>query len=46
MPFVQQRQVLWYLIDHLQRFCGAALEQHGGRTPSFKNQRILDLFTH
>jgi len=22
---------------------GAALEQHGGRTPSFKNRRILDL---
>jgi dGTPase len=27
----------------LNAFCGAALEQHGGRTPSFKNQRILDL---
>jgi dGTP triphosphohydrolase len=27
----------------LNAFCGAALEQHGGRTPSFKNRRILDL---
>ncbi len=27
----------------LNAFCGAALEQHGGRTPSFKHQRILDL---
>ncbi|HEY6610824.1 MAG TPA: deoxyguanosinetriphosphate triphosphohydrolase, partial [Pseudomonas sp.] len=27
----------------LNSFCGAALEQHGGRTPSFKNRRILDL---
>src|SRR3546814_20773044 len=27
----------------LNGFCGAALEQHGGRTPSFKNRRILDL---
>lgn len=24
-------------------FCGAALEQHGGGTASFKNRRILDL---
>ncbi len=29
MPFVQQRQVLWYLIDNLQRFCGAALDSRG-----------------
>ena len=27
----------------LNAFCGAALEQHGGRTASFKNRRILDL---
>src|SRR3546814_20370294 len=27
----------------LNGFCGAALEQHGGRTPSFKNRRILAL---
>ncbi|KAF5293155.1 hypothetical protein FQR65_LT20155 [Abscondita terminalis] len=27
----------------LNSFCGAALEQHGGRTPSFKHRRILDL---
>jgi len=27
----------------LNAFCGAALEQHGGRAPSFKNRRILDL---
>jgi dGTPase len=27
----------------LEAFCGAALEQHGGRTPSFKSRRILDL---
>ena len=27
----------------LNAFCGAVLEQHGGRTPSFKNRRILDL---
>ena len=27
----------------LNTFCGAALEQHGGRTPSFKNRRVLDL---
>ncbi len=27
----------------LNAFCGAALEQHGGRTPSFKSRRILDL---
>ncbi|MFF7710178.1 deoxyguanosinetriphosphate triphosphohydrolase [Pseudomonas sp. NPDC007930] len=27
----------------LNAFCGAALEQHGGRTPSFKHRRILDL---
>jgi dGTPase len=27
----------------LNAFCGAALEQHRGGTPSFKNQRILDL---
>src|SRR3546814_1425192 len=25
----------------LNGFCGDALEQHGGRTPSFKNRRIL-----
>lgn len=29
MPFVQQRQVLWYLIDLLPRFCGAALDSRG-----------------
>lgn len=27
----------------LNAFCGAALSQHCGRTPSFKNRRILDL---
>ncbi len=27
----------------LNAFCGAALEQYGGHTPSFKNRRILDL---
>lgn len=27
----------------LDAFIGAALEQHGGRTPSFKHRRILDL---
>ena len=27
----------------LNAFCGAALEQHGGRRLSFKNRRILDL---
>jgi dGTPase len=27
----------------LNAFCGAALEQHGGRTPSFKSRRVLDL---
>jgi dGTPase len=27
----------------LNAFCGAALEQHGGRALSFKNRRILDL---
>ncbi|WP_426138878.1 deoxyguanosinetriphosphate triphosphohydrolase [Pseudomonas sp. DWP3-1-2] len=27
----------------LNAFCGAALEQFGGRTPSFKHRRILDL---
>lgn len=27
----------------LNAFCGAALEQHGGRRPSFKHRRILDL---
>lgn len=27
----------------LNAFCGAALEQHGGRGLSFKNRRILDL---
>ena len=27
----------------LNALCGAALEQHGGRTPSFKHRRILDL---
>jgi dGTPase len=30
----------------LNAFCGAALEQHGGRSPSFKNRRILDLLGH
>lgn len=29
MPFVQQLQVLWYLIDHLPRFVGAALDSRG-----------------
>lgn len=27
----------------LNAFCEAALQQHGGRTPSFKHKRILDL---
>jgi len=27
----------------LNTFCGAALEQQGGRTPSFKSRRVLDL---
>ena len=27
----------------LNAFCGAAREQHGGRTPSFKHRRVLDL---
>jgi dGTPase len=27
----------------LNAFCGAALEQFGGHTPSFKSRRILDL---
>lgn len=27
----------------LNAFCGASLEQRGGRSPSFKNRRILDL---
>ena len=30
----------------LNAFCGAALEQHGGHSPSFKNRRILDLLGH
>ncbi|WP_439858927.1 deoxyguanosinetriphosphate triphosphohydrolase [Pseudomonas sp. MBLB4136] len=30
----------------LNAFCGAALEQQGGRTPSFKHRRILDLLGH
>lgn len=29
MPFQQQRQVLWYLLDHLPRFAGAALDSRG-----------------
>lgn len=29
MPFVQQRQVLWYIIDRLPRFMGAALDSRG-----------------
>ena len=29
MPFRQQLQVLWYLIDHLPRFAGAALDARG-----------------
>jgi phage FluMu gp28-like protein len=29
MPFAQQRQVLWYLIDRLPRFAGAALDSRG-----------------
>ena len=30
----------------LNAFCGAALEQQGGRSPSFKHRRILDLLGH
>ena len=30
----------------LNAFCGAALEQHGHKTLSFKNRRILDLLGH
>lgn len=29
MPFQQQRQVLWYIIDRLPRFVGAALDSRG-----------------
>lgn len=29
MPFQQQRQVLWYVIDNLPRFTGAALDARG-----------------
>ncbi|MDO8776598.1 MAG: hypothetical protein Q7K57_49370 [Burkholderiaceae bacterium] len=29
MPFRQQLQILWYLIDHLPRFVGAALDARG-----------------
>lgn len=29
MPFVQQLQVLWYVMDHLPRFIGAALDSRG-----------------
>ncbi len=29
MPFAQQQQILWYLIDHLPRFAGAALDSRG-----------------
>jgi phage FluMu gp28-like protein len=29
MPFTQQRQVLWYIIDRLPRFVGAALDARG-----------------
>jgi phage FluMu gp28-like protein len=29
MPFRQQLQILWYLIDHLPRFVGAALDGRG-----------------
>ena len=29
MPFVQQLQILWYLIDHLPHFAGAALDSRG-----------------
>jgi phage FluMu gp28-like protein len=29
MPFQQQRQVLWYLIDNLPRFVGGALDSRG-----------------
>lgn len=29
MPFVQQLQVLWYVIDRLPRFVGAALDSRG-----------------
>ena len=30
----------------LNAFCGAVLEQHGGRAPSFKHRRILDLLSY
>lgn len=29
MPFEQQLQILWYLIDHLPRFAGGALDARG-----------------
>jgi phage FluMu gp28-like protein len=29
MPFAQQAQVLWYVMDHLPRFVGAALDARG-----------------
>lgn len=29
MPFVQQLQVVWFLMDHLPRFVGAALDARG-----------------
>ena len=29
MPFAQQKQVLWYLIDRLPRFAGAGLDSRG-----------------
>ena len=29
MPFRQQRQILWYIIDRLPRFAGAALDSRG-----------------
>ncbi|SDO76684.1 Mu-like prophage FluMu protein gp28 [Rhodoferax sp. OV413] len=29
MPFTQQLQVLWYIMDHLPRFVGAALDSRG-----------------
>jgi phage FluMu gp28-like protein len=29
MPFTQQQQILWYIIDRLPRFAGAALDSRG-----------------
>ncbi|MFX8266497.1 hypothetical protein ABTL47_19320, partial [Acinetobacter baumannii] len=47
--FQDKRKTLHEIGDYttleilLNAFCGAALEQYGGHTPSFKNRRILDL---